>query len=123
MMRTLLSELNETHSGVIGSAITSRDGLVLACSVQQKLDEDHAGAMAAAIFAVGKQGIAKLVGGGIKQVTVEGEQGHVLVTLPDDDVLLVTVTEAGVDVQAILQQMFRFKGRFAVGPMLLAEEV
>jgi predicted regulator of Ras-like GTPase activity (Roadblock/LC7/MglB family) len=122
MIRTLLSELNETDSGVKGSAITSRDGLVLACPAQQKLDEDHVGAMAAALFAVGKQGIAKLVGGEIKQVTVEGEQGHVLVTLPDDDVLLVTVTEAGADVQAVLQQMFRFKEKFTVGLMLSAEE-
>jgi len=96
---------------------------VLACPAQQKLDEDHAGAMAAALFAVSKQGFAKLVGGEIKQVTVEGEQGHVLVTLPDDDLLLVTVTEAGVDVRAVLQQMFRFKEKFIVGSMLPAEEV
>ncbi|MCX7096403.1 MAG: roadblock/LC7 domain-containing protein [Methylococcales bacterium] len=118
-MLSILAKLNDTDSQIKGSAVTSKDGLALAYSAQDKpdvLDEDKISAMGAALFATGNHCISKLVGGKIKHIIVEGEQGHVLLTLQDDDALLITVTQAGADTEAILQQMISIKDSVAAMP-------
>ncbi|ASF47625.1 hypothetical protein CEK71_17005 [Methylovulum psychrotolerans] len=80
--------------GIKCSAITSTDGLVLAHTVSgATLDEDFLGAMGAALFAFGSKSIANLVGGKMKDIVVEGEQGFVKVTILNDKLLMVTVAE------------------------------
>lgn len=80
--------------GIKCRAITSTDGLVLAhTSDGLTLDENFLGAMGAALFAFGSKSIANLVGGNIKEIVVEGEQGFVKVTILNDKLLMVTVAE------------------------------
>jgi|GEM_PF-2433439 len=121
MTHALLSEINLSDNKIKSSAVSSRDGLVVSYSEQQTLDEDCVSAMSAAIFATSKQGVSKLLGGKICRIIVEGEEGHVLITLPTEDLLLTTVAQAGADIQAILQQMSLFKEKFT-NQMLLSEE-
>ena len=113
-MNSLLSELNKIDSGIKGSAIASRDGVTFAYSAKQNLDEDLVSSLGAALFCVGERSISNLIGGKIKQITVEGDQGHVLITLPDEDTLLITTTHADADTQAILKQMFSVKEKLAL---------
>lgn len=111
-MNELLSEITKTDSFIKGSAIASYDG-VNHCSELHEMDEDYISAISAAIFAASKNGIAQLVGGKIKQITIEGDEGHVLITSPSDELLLTTVAQIGANVQAILQQMSLIKERIS----------
>ncbi len=93
-MESLLSTLNNADNRIEGITILSTDGLVLACSGQQTLDEDVLGAMGAALFAIGSKSVGKLLGGTIKHIAVEGEQGQILLSLLSDGCLLVSVIQS-----------------------------
>lgn len=109
MIHSILSKINNADDRIKCCAFASTDGLLLAYSAQQKLDEDCLGAMTAALFAVGSQGMANLLGGKLRHLIVEGDMGQVLITVPSDGVLLVVVTQAEINIQPILQQIYAMR--------------
>jgi predicted regulator of Ras-like GTPase activity (Roadblock/LC7/MglB family) len=120
-MNELLSEIKKSDSFIKGSAIATYDGVSHCHSELHEMDEDYIGAMSAAIFAASKKGVAQLIGGKIKQIIIEGEEGHVLITSPSDELLLTTIAHAGANVQAILQQMSLVKGRISADGLVLGQ--
>ncbi|MDD5271925.1 MAG: roadblock/LC7 domain-containing protein [Methylovulum sp.] len=116
-MHTILAELNKTDTKIKASAVTSVDGVVLVYQEsRQELNEDDVCGMAAAIFAVSQRSIATLVGGGLKQIVVTGEDGYVLVTMLDEATLLVAVTHAEIDLPSVLEKMSHLGANFAARP-------
>ncbi|MDD5272564.1 MAG: roadblock/LC7 domain-containing protein, partial [Methylovulum sp.] len=115
LMESLLSTLSSADNRIGGIAILSKDGLVLACSGQQTLDEDILGAMGAALFAVGSKSVEKLLGSTIKHITVEGGQGQILLSLLSDGCLLVSViqSESEEDSPALAPQIFATREKIA----------
>lgn len=120
-MNELLSEITQADSFIKASAITSYDGMNHCHSELHEMDEDYISAISAAIFAASKNGIAQLVGGKIKQITIEGDEGHVLITSPSDELLLTTIAQVGANVQAILQQMSLVKERISAESLVLGQ--
>jgi len=102
LTQSLLSELIGTNSKIKCSAVVSRDGWTYAYSERHALDENTVCAFSSAIFTVCKQSIAKLAGGGVKQITLEGEDGNILITLLSNDMFLTTVTEVDADIKTIV---------------------
>jgi len=111
-MYALLSAFNNTDPRIQASAVTSIDGVALGYAHQYGGNEDHVCGMGSALFAVGKNSIASLLGGDCKHLVVTGEQGYVLVALLSQDVLLVAVTQEGVDLPKLMQAMDGFREDF-----------
>lgn len=84
----ILKEL-ENKTGLEATAVVTRDGLRLACSVSAQIDADIFSAAAAAMVNLGSITIKKLNQGELKEVIVKGDKGYTLVTEVDSNTMLV----------------------------------
>ena len=109
----MLSELNGTDDNIKCSALISREGWTYAFSAQQPSDEDDVSSLSAAIFAVSRISIAKLAGGAIKKITIEGDNSLIFIASLDQDLFLTTFAQKGSDVQAVFEQMSIFENKYA----------
>lgn len=94
-MKECLEKLNKT-SGVIGSLIVGRDGLVIDNVVPAGINADLVGAIVAGVFTSAESSMEELNQGELDMVMVEGSMGKlllcnsgaILVVLLGDDVNL-----------------------------------
>lgn len=86
----ILDELNLSSADILSSALMSADGLPLVThfSAQSTADEEHMGAMSAALLALGKRGADELGCGPLKQVIVEGGSGFIVLVEADRNCVL-----------------------------------
>jgi predicted regulator of Ras-like GTPase activity (Roadblock/LC7/MglB family) len=90
-MQEVLRNLNK-EMGVTGSAIVSKDGLVIASALDQ--DEEAVAGMAASVFqsAVTTSGIMAI--GAISMITLESDRGKAfMIDLPDAFLIVLTNSE------------------------------
>jgi len=82
MEQMMLKELNSSDNRIKGSALVSKDGLVLHHLVQDNFDEDNVSAVSAALFNISKHINTQIIGGDglFEHVVVKGELGKVLVS-------------------------------------------
>ena len=76
-MREILEKLNKT-SGVIGSLIVGRDGLVIESVVPAGINADLVGAIVAGIFTSAESSMEELHQGDLQMVMVEGNLGKLI---------------------------------------------
>ncbi|MCC7573777.1 MAG: roadblock/LC7 domain-containing protein [Candidatus Methanofastidiosum sp.] len=74
----LLKELEATTPDVEASAVVSTDGLIIASSLTQDVDEDRVAAMSAAMLSLGERTSQELKRGSLEQVFVKGANGYIL---------------------------------------------
>ncbi|MHA1755060.1 MAG: roadblock/LC7 domain-containing protein [Candidatus Odinarchaeia archaeon] len=84
----LLKELEE-KTDLEATAVVTREGMRLACSVSAEMDADIFSAAAAAMVNLGSMTIRKLKQGNLKEVIIKGDQGYTIVTEADDKTMLV----------------------------------
>lgn len=97
MAGTRLTELMEQArdvDGIDAVAVIDRDGMLLAASTAEEMDNESVGAAAASGLLVADALGAELSRGGSTQVTVEYGEGMVLLTPLDEDLALVIVASA-----------------------------
>lgn len=93
-MEEILEELNQV-SGVLGSIIVGKDGLVITSNVHSDIDADFYGAMVAGVYTAAEGSIEKLFQGELDMVMVEGGQKKLFLT--NVGAVLVVVTEEHVN--------------------------
>ena len=74
----LLKELEATTPDVEASAVVSTDGLIIASSLPQDVEEDRVAAMSAAMLSLGERTSQELKRGSLEQVFVKGVNGYIL---------------------------------------------
>lgn len=74
-----LSNLQASSADVEACAVVSEDGLIIASSLPQGLEESHIAAMSAAMLSMGSRTAAELNRGTIQQLFVKGENGYVII--------------------------------------------
>jgi predicted regulator of Ras-like GTPase activity (Roadblock/LC7/MglB family) len=90
-MYDVLEELNKT-SGVSGSMLVGRDGIVIAADVQAAMEDEALGALAASITANIQKSLGRLGQPDPQQITIEAENAKLF--LADCSVgVLVVLTE------------------------------
>ncbi|MFZ2725658.1 MAG: roadblock/LC7 domain-containing protein [Methylococcaceae bacterium] len=102
-----LVNLNQFSNVIESAALVSIDGLVMASTLPH--DEDHIGAIGAAMLVLGNHGIDKLVGGELEQLLVKGALGYMLITLISEEILLIALAKP----DAKLEQLFLEKQHYA----------
>lgn len=120
MIRTILSELNSSSADIESSALVSMDGLLMSAALSQGFDEDHVGAMSAAVLSISERTAAELSRGELEQVLVKGKKGYVLVTHAGSEAVITIVAKSTAKLGLIFLDVKRAAGR--IEKLLNAEE-
>lgn len=89
----LLRSMRASIPEVIGAAVVSSEGFIVASVVPNEIDEDLIGGMAAALLGVGERISADLMRSQMEQTYVRSPKGYIIVNAASADaslVLLVT---------------------------------
>ncbi|WEU40560.1 MAG: roadblock/LC7 domain-containing protein [Candidatus Odinarchaeum yellowstonii] len=84
----LLKEL-EQKTDLEATAVVTKDGIRLACSVSAEMDADIFSAAAAAMVNLGSMTIRRLRQGELKEVIIKGDEGYTIVTEAGPTTMLV----------------------------------
>lgn len=78
-LNNALANLQASSADVEACAIVSEDGLIIASSLPQGLEETHIAAMSAAMLSMGSRTASELNRGTIQQLFVKGENGYAII--------------------------------------------
>jgi len=93
-IQNLLEQFVQEMPDVQGAAVVSPDGLAIASSLSEDMDEDKTSAMSAAILSIGDRIGEELVRGDRDRLVLESTLGYsILVGCTNDAVLLVLAKE------------------------------
>jgi len=88
LMADRLRELQSSSPDIEGSAIVSVDGLTIASSLPENVEEDRVSAMAAAMLGLGEKISRELGRGGLNQVYIKGDAGYVIIMSIGEEAVL-----------------------------------
>lgn len=91
-IQEILRNLRSVSPDIIGSAMVSTDGFVIASLLPNEIDEELVSGMAAALLGVGERIAAELMGGQMEQTYVRGKQGYVILNAVGSESLLIVLT-------------------------------
>lgn len=98
-MHDVLSELNKT-TGITGSMVVGNDGIVIASDLQENLEDETIGALAASITTNIHKSLQRMQTSPLKQVTIEADDAKLFFTDAGIGILVVT-TEKEVNIGLI----------------------
>ena len=75
-----LSDLQASTADIEASAVVSEDGLIIASSLPQNVQEPRVAAMSAAMLSMGTRTAVELGRGGLEQIFVKGDAGYVIIS-------------------------------------------
>lgn len=105
MLAKALDDFLAVAPEVEAAAVVSADGLPMASALPPHVEEERLAAMSAALLTLGDRAAAGLGKGGLAQVFIEGETGHVILTSAGKDAVLVSVTSRGAKIGLVLFEM------------------
>lgn len=91
-IQDVLRSLRAVSPDIIGSAMVSTDGFIIASLLPSEVDEELVSGMAAALLGVGERIAGELMGGGMEQTYVRGRLGYVILNAVGADALLIVLT-------------------------------
>jgi predicted regulator of Ras-like GTPase activity (Roadblock/LC7/MglB family) len=91
-IQDILRSLRSVSPDIVGSAIVSTDGFIVASLLPSEVDEELVSGMAAALLGVGERIATELMGGSMEQTYVRGQLGYVLLNAVGADALLIVLT-------------------------------
>ncbi|HQE93445.1 MAG TPA: roadblock/LC7 domain-containing protein [Anaerolineae bacterium] len=83
-----LRELQTSSPDIEAAAIISVDGLPIASSLPQNVEEDRVSAMSAAMLSLGERIASELKRGMLDEVYVRGEKGYVILRAVGEEAVL-----------------------------------
>ncbi len=102
-MHEILSELNKT-TGITGSMVVGNDGIVIAANLQENVEDDTIGALAASITANIHKSLERLQSSPLKHVTIEADDAKLFFSDAGLGILVVT-TDKEVNIGLILLEI------------------
>ena len=111
MLAQALDDFLNVSPEVEAAAVVSADGLPMASALPPHVEEERLAAMSAALLTLGDRAAAGLGKGGLAQVFIEGESGHVILMSAGKDAVLVAVTSRGAKIGLVLFEMRKTASR------------
>jgi predicted regulator of Ras-like GTPase activity (Roadblock/LC7/MglB family) len=102
-----LRDMQASSPDIEGSAIVSVDGLSIASSLHQEIEEDRVSAMSAAMLSLGERIASELGRGILEQVYIRGQNGYVLLMAVGEEAVLTVMAREGAKLGLILLDMRR----------------
>ncbi|MCB9734942.1 MAG: roadblock/LC7 domain-containing protein [Deltaproteobacteria bacterium] len=91
-LNNILGNLRASSPNIVGAAIVSIDGFVMASVLPSESDEDVISAMGAAMLGIGERIARELLRGEMEQLFVRGENGYVVLNAAGKEAILITLT-------------------------------
>ena len=91
-MQDILRGLRGASPDIIGAAVVSIDGFIVASVLPSEVDEELVSGMAAAMLGVGERISSELMASVMEQVYVRSEKGYVVLNAVGSDSVLVVLT-------------------------------
>ena len=91
-IQEILRSLRSVSPDIIGSAMVSTDGFIIASLLPNEIDEELVSGMAAALLGVGERIAHELMGGAMEQTYVRGKNGYVILNAVGQEALLIVLT-------------------------------
>jgi predicted regulator of Ras-like GTPase activity (Roadblock/LC7/MglB family) len=91
-MQDILRGLRGASPDIIGAAVVSIDGFIVASVLPSEVDEELVSGMAAAMLGVGERISSELMASTMEQVYVRSEKGYVVLNAVGSDSVLVVLT-------------------------------
>lgn len=107
MMVERLRELQASSPDIEASAIVSVDGLSIASSLPQDVEEDRVSAMSAAMLSLGERIASELGRGVLDQVYIKGEEGYVVLMAVGEEAVLTALAHKNAKLGLIFLDMRR----------------
>ncbi len=92
LLKQALDSLQSASADIEGCAVVSEDGLIIASSLQQSMEEDHVAAMSAVMLSMGTRIANELKRGALEQLFVKGKDGYVILSNAGPNAMLVAIT-------------------------------
>jgi len=96
-LKLLLSDLNGRSTDIEGSALVSKDGLIIASYLSPGMAPDRVSTLVAALHALGDLVSTTLHRGAAEHILISGKQGYVLINQTGDDAILCLIGNKSVD--------------------------
>jgi uncharacterized protein len=91
-IQDVLRSLRAVSPDIVGSAMVSTDGFIIASLLPAEVDEELVSGMAAAMLGAGERIAGELMGGSLEQTYVRGKLGYVILNAVGPDALLIVLT-------------------------------
>ncbi|MBN1966365.1 MAG: roadblock/LC7 domain-containing protein, partial [Anaerolineae bacterium] len=91
LMVDRLRDLQSSTPDIEASAVVSVDGLIMASSLPQGVEEDRVSAMSAAMISLGERIASELGRGELDQVYIRGDAGFVILMLVGEEAVLTSL--------------------------------
>jgi predicted regulator of Ras-like GTPase activity (Roadblock/LC7/MglB family) len=91
-IQDVLRSLRAVSPDIVGSAMVSTDGFIIASLLPSEVDEELVSGMAAALLGVGERIAGELMGGSMEQTYVRGKLGYVILNAVGHEALLIVLT-------------------------------
>jgi len=91
-IQDVLRSLRAVSPDIVGSAMVSTDGFIIASLLPSEVDEELVSGMAAALLGVGERIATELMGGSMEQTYVRGRLGYVILNAVGQEALLIVLT-------------------------------
>jgi len=108
-----LRELQVSSPDVEAAAIISVDGLPIATSLPQSVEEDRVSAMSAAMLSLGERIAGELGRGVLDEVYVRGEKGFVILRAVGEDAVLTVLARQQAKLGLLFLDMRRAAAEFS----------
>lgn len=112
-IQEILRSLRSVSPDIIGLAMVSTDGFVIASLLPNEIDEELVSGMAAALFGVGECIAAEFMGGQMEQMYVRGKQGYVILNAVGQEALLIVLTTPDAKLGLVFLDIRRRVGELA----------
>ena len=117
-IQEILRSLRSVSPDIMGSAMVSTDGFVIASLLPSEIDEELVSGMAAALLGVGERIAHELMGGNMEQTYVRGKQGYVILHAVGPDALLIVLTTPDAKLGLVFLDIRRRVGELCDGALL-----
>lgn len=91
-IQDVLRGLRQASPDIVGSAVVSIDGFVIASVLPSEIDEELVSGMAAAMLGVGERISSELMASKMEQTYVRSEKGYVILNAIGEESVLVVLT-------------------------------
>ncbi|MCD4737669.1 MAG: roadblock/LC7 domain-containing protein [Anaerolineae bacterium] len=109
-----LRDLQSSSPDIEAAAIVSVDGLPIASSLPQGVEEDRVSAMSAAMLSLGERIASELGRGMLDEVYVRGEKGYVILRAIGEEAVLTVLARQQAKLGLLFLDMRRAAEEFSV---------
>ena len=112
-LNNALSNLQAASADIEACAVVSEDGLTIASSLPQNMEEDRIAAMCAVMLSMGGRTAKELQRGELDQLFVKGKNGYVIISHAGEHASLIAITRKEAKLGLIFLDMSRTAAEIA----------